>query len=105
MHRWGGDKQFPSVITIFSAPNYCGEYHNKGAVILIQEQKMNIKQYKEVPSPFYLPGGIDLFAWSMPFLSEKITSMFRAVLTKYGTTSGVEDSEISKMDLRNMLEE
>lgn len=84
MHRWGGDKCFPSVITIFSAPNYCGEYHNKGAVILIQEQKMNIKQYKEVPSPFFLPGQIDLFAWSVPFLSDKVLSLFRSVCNKYG---------------------
>ena len=31
------------VITIFSAPNYCGSYKNKGAVILIENDKMNIK--------------------------------------------------------------
>jgi serine/threonine-protein phosphatase 2B catalytic subunit len=43
MHRWGGDQSFPSVITVFSAPNYCNEYHNKGAVILIDNDKMNIK--------------------------------------------------------------
>ena len=33
MHRWNGNEQFPSVITIFSAPNYCDAYKNKGAVI------------------------------------------------------------------------
>lgn len=43
MHRWGGHQAFPSVITVFSAPNYCGEYNNKGAVILIENDKMNIK--------------------------------------------------------------
>jgi len=55
MHRWGGHQAFPSVITVFSAPNYCGEYHNKGAVILIENDKMNIKQYKDVSHPFHLP--------------------------------------------------
>lgn len=75
MHRWGGDGAFPSVITVFSAPNYCGQYHNKGAVILIQEAKMNIKQYKDVDHPFHLPGQIDLFAWSVPFLIEKVRDM------------------------------
>lgn len=55
MHRWGGHQAFPSVITVFSAPNYCGEYHNKGAVILIENDKMNIKQYKDVTHPFHLP--------------------------------------------------
>jgi serine/threonine-protein phosphatase 2B catalytic subunit len=34
-HRWGGAANFPSVITVFSAPNYCGSYKNKGAVILL----------------------------------------------------------------------
>ena len=31
------------LVTIFSAPNYCGSYKNKGAVILIENDKMNIK--------------------------------------------------------------
>ena len=33
MHRWNGGGDFPLVITIFSAPNYCDVYNNKGAVI------------------------------------------------------------------------
>lgn len=33
MHRWNGPQDFPVVITIFSAPNYCDVYNNKGAVI------------------------------------------------------------------------
>lgn len=32
MHKWS-DSDFPLVITIFSAPNYCDVYNNKGAVI------------------------------------------------------------------------
>ena len=32
MHRWPGS-DFPLVITIFSAPNYCDVYNNKGAII------------------------------------------------------------------------
>lgn len=75
MHRWGGQAAFPSVITVFSAPNYCGEYHNKGAVILIENEKMNIKQYKDVKQPFHLPGDLDLFQWSIPFLLDKVADM------------------------------
>ncbi len=33
MHKWNGNGDFPCVITIFSAPNYCDVYNNKGAVI------------------------------------------------------------------------
>ena len=31
MHKWNGEQDFPAVITIFSAPNYCDVYNNKGA--------------------------------------------------------------------------
>lgn len=33
MHRWNGPSDFPVVITLFSAPNYCDVYNNKGAII------------------------------------------------------------------------
>ena len=33
MHKWNGPTEFPVVITIFSAPNYCDVYNNKGAII------------------------------------------------------------------------
>jgi len=32
MYNWSG-KEFPGVITVFSAPNYCDVYNNKGSVI------------------------------------------------------------------------
>lgn len=34
-HQWNGTKSPPPVITIFSAPNYCGTCGNKGAVLKI----------------------------------------------------------------------
>ena len=36
-HNWNGVQSFPSVITVFSAPNYCDVYNNKSAVIKIDE--------------------------------------------------------------------
>lgn len=36
MHRWNGMSNFPSVITVFSAPNYCGSYSNSGAVMVVK---------------------------------------------------------------------
>jgi len=32
---WPGWTNIPTVYTIFSAPNYCGTYHNKGAILTI----------------------------------------------------------------------
>lgn len=34
MHKWNGISSFPPVITVFSAPNYCGTYHNTGAILM-----------------------------------------------------------------------
>lgn len=33
MHKWNSKDPFPPVITIFSAPNYCDTYGNKGAIL------------------------------------------------------------------------
>lgn len=42
MHRWNGNSEFPVVITIFSAPNYCDVYNNKAAIINFDEGSLNI---------------------------------------------------------------
>ena len=33
MYEWFGKDKFPTVITVFSAPNYCDFYNNCGAVV------------------------------------------------------------------------
>ena len=45
MHTWNGKVDFPTVITIFSAPNYCDVYNNKGALIKfdVKIKKLNIR--------------------------------------------------------------
>jgi len=40
MHKWNGDEDFPAVITIFSAPNYCDVYNNKGAFIKFEVYRL-----------------------------------------------------------------
>ena len=41
MYSWGNNK-FPLVITIFSAPNYCEKYKNKGALIRLNNNDFDI---------------------------------------------------------------
>ena len=83
MHRWNGG-EFPVVITIFSAPNYCDVYNNKGAVIKFENNTLNIQQYNYSQHPYLLPNFMDVFTWSIPFVSEKITEMLYNIIKPTG---------------------
>lgn len=89
MHRWDGPASFPYVITIFSAPNYCGYYENKASVLIIDKGNLSLKQYDESETPYRLPDNLDVFSWSMPFLAEKVVSMLYTIVKK-----GIEDEII-----------
>lgn len=43
MHRKTPTKKFPSIITVFSAPNYLDVYHNKGAIIKYKNKNITIR--------------------------------------------------------------
>ena len=82
MHQWDKNKSFPLVITIFSAPNYCDVYGNKAAVMMIKNNMINIQQYNYSPHPFILPDFMNIFSWSIPFVSEKISEMLLHIIKK-----------------------
>lgn len=88
MHRWDGPASFPYVITIFSAPNYCGYYENKASVLIIDKGNLSLKQYDESEPPYRLPDNMDVFSWSIPFLTEKVVSMLYNLVKK-----GCDDEE------------
>jgi serine/threonine-protein phosphatase 2B catalytic subunit len=64
---------FPSVICIFSAPNYCDSYDNKAAFLQVSDgELLQVKQFHSSVHPYYLPNFMNAFDWSLPFVVERI---------------------------------
>ena len=97
MYKWNANVDFPSVITIFSAPNYCDVYSNKAAVIKFKNNMVNIQQYNYSPHPFILPNFLNIFTWSIPFVSEKITEMLLHIIKKDPTYEESNENENSTL--------
>jgi serine/threonine-protein phosphatase 2B catalytic subunit len=86
--------QIPRVITIFSAPNYCDVYKNKGACLKFDDELLNIRQFVSSPHPYYLPNFMDVFTWSLPFVAEKVTDMLYSILSYENNEVDIENATV-----------
>ena len=98
MSQWNTQVEFPSVITVFSAPNYCDVYNNKGAFIKFVDNSINIQQCNFSPHPFILPNFMNVFTWSVPFVSEKVSEILFNVIKKESEIECHDDDNYSKIN-------
>ncbi|KAJ3450378.1 cna1p [Anaeramoeba flamelloides] len=78
MYKKWDETNFPTLITIFSAPNYA-DMGNKGAVLQYKDRSVTIKEFKQVKEPYSLPDFMDTFEWSVPFITDKILSVWTTI--------------------------
>jgi serine/threonine-protein phosphatase 2B catalytic subunit len=90
MYRKTRTTGFPSVMTLFSAPNYLDVYNNKAAILKYESNVLNIRQFNCTPHPYWLPNFMDAFTWSLPFVGEKSE---RLLMSSVGTLPAHATSE------------
>jgi len=96
MYRRNDKTGFPAVITLFSAPNYLDSYNNKGAVLRYENNVINIRQFNHSPHPYHLPGFMNVFAWSLPFVAEKVGELLMGFFNLVDDESMDREEEVNR---------
>jgi len=96
MYKKSEKTGFPSVITLFSAPNYLDHYGNKGAVLRYENNVINIRQFNASPHPYWLPGFMNVFKWSLPFVAEKAGELVVNVVNLVDDEEATKEEEAEK---------
>ena len=82
------DRFIPPIITLFSAPNYCDMYENRGAYMQVSTNgKFRFGQIDWVSHPYWLPEFENAFTFSLTYMIECISRLYIDFLDGFGLES------------------
>lgn len=67
--------RFPTLFTVFSAPNYCDSYHNRAAVLYYDRKTLQAFPFEAVAHPCVLPNLINGFTWTLPYIMKQVSTL------------------------------
>ncbi|UJR24652.1 hypothetical protein I4U23_006026 [Adineta vaga] len=80
----GSLSQFPTLISLFSAPNYCDVYNNTAAIIIYDHQR-NFRpvHFRHRPHPFVLPNHENAFEFGHRLMKTYVQEIILALIQGY----------------------
>jgi serine/threonine-protein phosphatase 2B catalytic subunit len=103
-HRYLTTRKLPFVITVFSAPNYCDMYGNKGAAVWVNQTGVQFLQTDAVAHPYFLPDFAEVFSWSIPYLMESLVTMLSDLVIAI-KEENMSDVSVAKRERDTLLAE
>lgn len=80
-HRFGDrGRKHPYCVTVFSAPNYCDMYENRGGIMEFGLDKYSFSQTAWVSHPYWLPDFMNAFDFSLPYVAENTKTIVSTIL-------------------------
>ena len=105
-HEWNKEEEdTPVMCTVFSAPNYCKVYNNRGALISLNTNSFNIQGYDEHASPYRLPNDISLFELSMEQMASTVLKIYTACLKQVGDFDNMDDTSDDDEEEKKLVKE
>lgn len=101
------ESEIAMVLTIFSAPNYCGDYGNRGAFLMILPDRFEVQQMHDTPHPFCLPDFADGITFTIPVLLQRIVEVLQKIVVqvKLGTEDPTDAERAADAELARKAKE
>ena len=98
-HCWNGAEKFPPVVTVFSAPNYCGTKYNDGAVIVLEGgEAFDVKRFREQEKyPYRIPN-VNPFMDVITYYHDYMMDCLKSVLYYIGKETVVQTLDYDEAD-------